>query len=646
MEGFHGGARNFVQHLVFSLKKQEIRLISSGLLRLLREVSAPSSNIFGKGPPPLTVPDIFLLLFRLFLTNRDFTARFAPSPNALLTEILGFSLTTSTAWLESVGAASNYSASTSSQSQETAAASLEVRIAQDVRAQTLFSNLMLAGFLLLQLSSDRRVAAGLNEPCSERLPRLPRFVGSFADLLVLSVHKLASDVLDAVFLLQRRNKQVSGSRGHDRQGRGGVVVVEAGGQTGTSRDEQVGVEHEQESQQQRGHQHSSPSDIMIPSDDPEILPPDDETTSPEAFLDVVLTALTNTSPYLKSLGGESCLKFFALFDRITRPRCLVADPRFQRNVFLCLETLNNVFQYQSSGNRNLLFSVLRNANLFERLANLEVEDLFKVWGLVVGTTIPREERAGGNGAANQQTEESSISRETAGESGRGALAHSSAKGRNPTGIDGGGTSSTATPSEQFSLHLRFWNKSVHERIVFFYPPPSVFFFFLGRVRVGGGYVGRREGGITFTWGAGRSRTKCINSHFRRIQTHKRVSLNAELMGRLRRAPFPELVLLLASSFAAANSGAIVEHAHPATPSSGVGGAESRDSGGDDDCRPDTNAASDRGAVVRINERDYGVIGIADVGAVSGPSGGGPGDGEAVCWGVRAGAGPAKLYVGG
>ncbi|XP_053993899.1 protein HID1-like [Hylaeus volcanicus] len=91
----------------------------------------------------------------------------------------------------------------------------------------------------------------------------------------------------------------------------------------------------------------------------------------ESLIDIFLTTLCNMSPYLRSLCPESSMKLVSLFQRLSRPHWLFEQPYRYRNTFLLFEIFDNIIQYQYTGNYNLIYSILRQKNVFEAFHFLE-----------------------------------------------------------------------------------------------------------------------------------------------------------------------------------------------------------------------------------------------------------------------------------
>jgi hypothetical protein len=84
----------------------------------------------------------------------------------------------------------------------------------------------------------------------------------------------------------------------------------------------------------------------------------------------LLTIVTNVSPYVKSLNAAASSKLLQLFDMFSKPKFLFAAPRNHRHCAFLLEAFNNIIQYQYEGNARVIYSIVRHADAFVRLAEL------------------------------------------------------------------------------------------------------------------------------------------------------------------------------------------------------------------------------------------------------------------------------------
>mmetsp|Transcript_10039 Transcript_10039/g.25091 ORF Transcript_10039/g.25091 Transcript_10039/m.25091 type:complete len:898 (+) Transcript_10039:65-2758(+) len=98
-------------------------------------------------------------------------------------------------------------------------------------------------------------------------------------------------------------------------------------------------------------------------------------TSNDALVEMLLTVLCNISPYVKSFALESCLKLLGLVDRCARPSYLFRSAFTHHGLVFLVEMINNIVQYQFEGNSMLVYSVLRQKEVFEQLAALKLPPL-------------------------------------------------------------------------------------------------------------------------------------------------------------------------------------------------------------------------------------------------------------------------------
>merc|ERR1740115_287352 len=85
-----------------------------------------------------------------------------------------------------------------------------------------------------------------------------------------------------------------------------------------------------------------------------------------------MTVLCNISPYIKCYALESCLKLLSLIERCSRSVYLFKTAFANHGLIFLLELLNNVVQYQYEGNTMLVYSILRQKEVFKNLAELKM----------------------------------------------------------------------------------------------------------------------------------------------------------------------------------------------------------------------------------------------------------------------------------
>lgn len=77
---------------------------------------------------------------------------------------------------------------------------------------------------------------------------------------------------------------------------------------------------------------------------------------------------------MKSFALESCLKLTSLTERLSRPSYFFRTAFTHHSLQFLVEMLNNIVQYQYEGNTMMVYAILRQSDVFERLANLSLED--------------------------------------------------------------------------------------------------------------------------------------------------------------------------------------------------------------------------------------------------------------------------------
>eukprot|EP01071_Lankesteria_metandrocarpae_P001710 Lankesteria_metandrocarpae@DN1798_c0_g1_i1.p1 len=93
-------------------------------------------------------------------------------------------------------------------------------------------------------------------------------------------------------------------------------------------------------------------------------------SSSDSLIDMLLTVLCNVSAYARVLCLESCVKLLALVKRFSHPGWLFSAPYHYHDVFFLLDVFNNIIQYQYVGNTRLIYSILRQSELFVALENM------------------------------------------------------------------------------------------------------------------------------------------------------------------------------------------------------------------------------------------------------------------------------------
>jgi len=91
----------------------------------------------------------------------------------------------------------------------------------------------------------------------------------------------------------------------------------------------------------------------------------------DALVEMLLTVLCNVSPYIKCFSAESCLKLLSLLERCSKIGYLLRSPFTHHSLVFIMEMLVNTIQYQYEGNAMLVYAILRQRDLFEKISKLE-----------------------------------------------------------------------------------------------------------------------------------------------------------------------------------------------------------------------------------------------------------------------------------
>merc|ERR1719436_1718670 len=87
---------------------------------------------------------------------------------------------------------------------------------------------------------------------------------------------------------------------------------------------------------------------------------------------MLLTVLCNISPYVKGFALETCLKLLGLIERCARPAYLFRSAFTHHGLVFLIEMANNIIQYQFEGNSMLVYSLLRQKEIFQQLQSLKL----------------------------------------------------------------------------------------------------------------------------------------------------------------------------------------------------------------------------------------------------------------------------------
>ncbi|RHY10343.1 hypothetical protein DYB25_008439, partial [Aphanomyces astaci] len=80
-----------------------------------------------------------------------------------------------------------------------------------------------------------------------------------------------------------------------------------------------------------------------------------------------LTIVSNISPYVKKLNMVSSVRLLRLFKLFSQPRYLFDNDANHHLIFFLLDTFNNLIQYQYEGNEQLVYAMVQNKDLFQKL---------------------------------------------------------------------------------------------------------------------------------------------------------------------------------------------------------------------------------------------------------------------------------------
>jgi len=108
-----------------------------------------------------------------------------------------------------------------------------------------------------------------------------------------------------------------------------------------------------------------------------------------------ITIIANISPYAKSLCMASSVKLVSLLELFTSHRFLYAAEGNHVYVALLLEVMNNLIQYQYSGNPHIVYAIVRRRSVFEVLKALNLPTALK--------QAQKQHAAGNAGAPTRST---------------------------------------------------------------------------------------------------------------------------------------------------------------------------------------------------------------------------------------------------
>ncbi|CEI93251.1 hypothetical protein RMCBS344292_07490 [Rhizopus microsporus] len=86
-----------------------------------------------------------------------------------------------------------------------------------------------------------------------------------------------------------------------------------------------------------------------------------------------IMTITNISPYLKSISPIASSKLIALFSSMSAPGFLLADEANHKLIKYLLEAFNNMIRFQFSFNSRFVYTLVRNALKFQKLADFNLD---------------------------------------------------------------------------------------------------------------------------------------------------------------------------------------------------------------------------------------------------------------------------------
>lgn len=90
----------------------------------------------------------------------------------------------------------------------------------------------------------------------------------------------------------------------------------------------------------------------------------------ERVVDMSLTILTNTSVYIKSMNVISCHCIIAVLKKILKKEWIMSSEHHFYSLFLVLDFINNILSYNLCENYNLIYTIIKNKDVFFSIHNL------------------------------------------------------------------------------------------------------------------------------------------------------------------------------------------------------------------------------------------------------------------------------------
>jgi len=105
---------------------------------------------------------------------------------------------------------------------------------------------------------------------------------------------------------------------------------------------------------------------------------DDKHSLYHSLYDYSLYILSNVSAFVTHLNKNSAFKLIKLFAFFSRPAWILSGEYKYKPCFIVLEVINNILQYQYSGNHFVVYSLIANGDIFYRLLRLKLKEEKKV----------------------------------------------------------------------------------------------------------------------------------------------------------------------------------------------------------------------------------------------------------------------------
>ncbi|KAJ3071204.1 cell wall biogenesis protein, partial [Quaeritorhiza haematococci] len=87
----------------------------------------------------------------------------------------------------------------------------------------------------------------------------------------------------------------------------------------------------------------------------------------------LLIAMSNVSPYIKSVSVVTANKLVSLFAAFSSPVFLLANESNHKRIFYLVEVFNNIIQYQITGNTHLVYAIVRHQQKLHTLHRMTFE---------------------------------------------------------------------------------------------------------------------------------------------------------------------------------------------------------------------------------------------------------------------------------